>query len=150
MRQRIFTTVLAIALGVNLYLGARNLATSAEVRGKEDVYANMEKFTRVLETVRREYVDEEKVSYEDLVQGALRGMVQTLDPHSEYMDAKKYQTLQSDTMQQFGGIGVVVSMRDNWLTVVAPMDDTPGSRAGLMPGDRIMKIGKKIRKEYEP
>ena len=147
MRQRIFTTVLAIALGVNLYLGARNLATSAEVRGKEDVYANMEKFTRVLETVRREYVDEKKVSYEDLVQGALRGMVQTLDPHSEYMDAKKYQALQSDTMQQFGGIGVVVSMRDNWLTVVAPMDDTPGSRAGLMPGDRIMKIGKKSAKD---
>jgi len=147
MRQRIFTTVLAIALGVNLYLGARNLATSAEVLGKEDVYANMEKFTRVLETVRREYVDEEKVSYEDLVQGALRGMIQTLDPHSEYMDAKKYQALQSDTMQQFGGIGVVVSMRDNWLTVVAPMDDTPGSRAGLMPGDRIMKIGKKSAKD---
>ena len=91
MRQRIFTAVLAIALGVNLYLGARNLATSAEVRGKEDVYANMEKFTRVLETVRREYVDEDRVSYEDLVQGALRGMIQTLDPHSEYMDAKKYQ-----------------------------------------------------------
>ena len=112
MRQRIFTTVLAIALGVNLYLGARHLASSAEVRGKEDVYTNMEKFTRVLETVRREYVDEEKVSYEELVQGALRGMIQTLDPHSEYMDAKKYQALQSDTMQQFGGIGVVVSIRD--------------------------------------
>ena len=138
--------MLAIALGVNLYLGARHLASSAEVRGKEDVYANMEKFTRVLETVRREYVDEDKVAYEDLVQGALRGMIQTLDPHSEYMDAKKYGALQSDTMQQFGGIGVVVSMRDNWLTVVAPMDDTPGSRAGLMPGDRIMKIGGKPAK----
>ena len=97
MRQRIFTTVLAIALGVNLYLGARHLASSAEVRGKEDVYTNMEKFTRVLETVRREYVDEEKVSYEELVHGALRGMIPTLDPHSEYMDAKKYQALQSDT-----------------------------------------------------
>ncbi len=143
MRQQIFTTVLAIALGVNLYIGARHLANSAEVRGKEDVYANMEKFTRVLETVRREYVDEDKVSYEALVQGALRGMIQTLDPHSEYMDAKKYQALQSDTQQQFGGIGVVVSMRDKWLTVVAPMDDTPGSRAGLLPGDRIMKIGGK-------
>ncbi len=146
MRQRIFTTMLAIALGVNLYLGARHLATSAEVNGKKDVYANMEKFTRVLETVRREYVDEDKVEYEDLVQGALRGMIQTLDPHSEYMDAKKYGALQSDTIQQFGGIGVVVSMRDNWLTVVAPMDDTPGSRAGLMPGDRVMKIGEKTTK----
>ena len=78
MRQRIFTTVLAVALGVNLYLGARHLASSAEANGKDDVYANMEKFTRVLETVRREYVDEDKVSYEDLVQGALRGMIQTL------------------------------------------------------------------------
>ncbi len=143
MRQRIFTTVLAVALGVNLYLGARHLASSAEANGKDDVYANMEKFTRVLETVRREYVDEDKVSYEDLVQGALRGMIQTLDPHSEYMDAKKYQALQSDTMQQFGGIGVVVSIRDKWLTVVAPMADTPGSRAGLLSGDRIMKISGK-------
>ncbi len=143
MRQRIFTTVLAVALGVNLYLGARHLVSSAEANGKDDVYANMEKFTRVLETVRREYVDEDKVSYEDLVQGALRGMIQTLDPHSEYMDAKKYQALQSDTMQQFGGIGVVVSIRDKWLTVVAPMADTPGSRAGLLSGDRIMKISGK-------
>ena len=143
MRQRIFTTVLAIALGVNLYFGAHHLANSAETRGKEDVYANMEKFTRVLEMVRREYVDEEKVSYEDLVQGALNGMIKTLDPHSEYMDAKKYRALQSDTQQQFGGIGVVVSIREDRLTIVAPMDNTPGSRAGLLPGDRIMKIGGK-------
>ena len=72
-------------------------------------------------------------------------MVGSLDPHSEFMDAESYQQLQDDTEGQFGGLGLVVAMKNNFITVVAPMDDSPGFRAGILSGDRIVKIdGKSI------
>ena len=91
--------------------------------------------------MRRNYVDEDKVTYDQLVDSALAGMLTNLDPHSEYMNTKKHQALMDDTRQEFGGIGIVVSIRDDWLTIISPMEGTPGSRAGLRPGDRIVRIG---------
>ena len=74
-------------------------------------------------------------------------MVGSLDPHSEFMDADDYQQLQDDTEGQFGGLGLVVAMKDGYVTVVAPMDDTPGFRAGILSGDRIIKVdGKSVEK----
>ncbi len=85
------------------------------------------------------------LTYNALVHSALKGMVGTLDPHSEFMDADDYQQLQDDTEGQFGGLGLVVAMKNNFITVVAPMDDSPGFRAGILSGDRIMKIdGKNV------
>jgi carboxyl-terminal processing protease len=101
----------------------------------------MAKFSRVIEQVRRNYVDEDKVTYDQLVDSALAGMLANLDPHSEYMNTKKHQALMDDTRQEFGGIGIVVSIRDDWLTIISPMEGTPGARAGLRPGDRIVRIG---------
>ncbi len=80
------------------------------------------------------------LTYHDLVYSSLKGMVGSLDPHSEFMDVDDYQQLQNDTEGQFGGLGLVVSMRDGYVTVVAPMEDTPGFRAGILSGDRIIKI----------
>jgi carboxyl-terminal processing protease len=78
-------------------------------------------------------------------------MVGSLDPHSEFMDADDYQQLQNDTEGQFGGLGLVVSMRDSYVTVVAPMEGTPGFRAGILSGDRIIKIdGKSAEKMSLP
>jgi carboxyl-terminal processing protease len=78
-------------------------------------------------------------------------MVGSLDPHSEFMDVDDYQQLQSDTEGQFGGLGLVVSMRDNFVTVIAPMEDTPGFRAGILTGDRIIKVdGKSAEKMSLP
>ena len=74
---------------------------------------------------------------------ALKGMVGSLDPHSEFLDPDDYQQLQDDTEGQFGGLGLVVAMKDGFVTVVAPMDDSPGFRAGILPGDRIVKINGK-------
>ena len=74
-------------------------------------------------------------------------MVGSLDPHSEFMDVDDYHQLQNDTEGQFGGLGLVVSMRDGFVTIVAPMEDTPGFRAGILSGDRIIKIdGKNVEK----
>jgi carboxyl-terminal processing protease len=95
---------------------------------------------RVLERVRQDYVDGEKVSYEDLMRAAMKGMLNTLDPHSEFMEASKYTELKNDTEGAFGGVGIVVGMRDNVLTVVSPMEDSPAYRAGILTGDKIVKI----------
>jgi len=67
-------------------------------------------------------------------------MLNTLDPHSEFMEASKYDELKKDTQGEFGGVGIVISVKDNWLTVVSPMEDTPGFKAGILSGDRIIKI----------
>src|ERR1019366_9420829 len=86
-----------------------------------------------------------KLTYNALIHSALKGMVGSLDPHSEFMDAESYQQLQDDTEGQFGGLGLVVAMKNSFITVVAPMDDSPGFRAGILSGDRIVKIdGKSI------
>jgi carboxyl-terminal processing protease len=75
-------------------------------------------------------------------------MVGSLDPHSEFMDADDYQQLQDDTEGQFGGLGLVVAMKDGFVTVVAPMDDSPGFRAGILSGDRIVKIDGKSAEKH--
>ena len=148
MKQRVVNTVLITVLALNLYVGTRNYLNSAEATGRQDVYAQMEKFTRVLEEVRRHYVDEGKVGYNDLVESALQGMVSQLDPHSAYLTVKKHDALKNDTKQQFGGIGVMISIRNEWLTVIEPMEGGPGAKAGLMSGDRIIRIGDKTTKGF--
>ena len=148
MKQRVVNTVLISVLALNLYVGTRNYLNSAETTGRQDVYSQMEKFTRVLEEVRRHYVDEGKVGYNDLVESALQGMVSQLDPHSAYLTVKKHDALKNDTKQQFGGIGVMISIRNEWLTVIEPMEGGPGAKAGLMSGDRIIRIGDKTTKGF--
>jgi len=96
-----------------------------------------------MEKVRRDYVDGTNLTYQELVYGALKGMINELDPHSEFLDPDKYKDLQSDTEGHFGGLGIVIAMRDNFITVVAPMEDTPGFKAGILSGDRIIKINGK-------
>ena len=114
---------------------------SAHAADKQDaVYPNLELFASVLEKVRKEYVDGQNLTYHDLVYSSLKGMVGSLDPHSEFMDVDDYQQLQNDTEGRFGGLGLMVTMRDGYVTVVTPMEDTPGFRAGILSGDRIIKI----------
>jgi carboxyl-terminal processing protease len=108
----------------------------------------MRKFSTVMEQVRMHYVDAEKVTYENLVEGALDGMLKQLDPHSGYLSAKKHEDLQNDTRQQFGGIGVVISIRNDTLTVIDVMEDGPSEKAGLLAGDRIVKIGDRPTKGF--
>ncbi len=140
MRKRILYGVLVTALVLNLGLGAGIYLTYAQTDAKDDVYRNMEMFARVLEQVRQEYVDGDKLTYQDLVYAALRGMLSTLDPHSEFMDQAKYEELRKDTEGAFGGVGLMVGLRDDQLTVIAPVEDTPAFKAGILSGDRIVSI----------
>jgi carboxyl-terminal processing protease len=139
-RSLIFGLVIAL-LALNLAIGAQIYLTSAHVTdGKDAADPNMQLFDEVLDKVRNEYVDGKNLTYRELVYAALKGMVGKLDPHSEFMDADDYQQLQDDTEGQFGGLGLVVAMKDNFVTIVAPMDNSPGFRAGILSGDRIIKI----------
>lgn len=140
MKQRLIYGGVVVVLALNLALGARVYFSTAAAAEKDSPYPNLELFSFVMEKVRRDYVDGTNLTYQQLVYGAMRGMVDTLDPHSEFLDPEKYKELQSDTQGQFGGLGIVIQMRDNFVTVVTPIEDTPGFRAGILAGDRLLKI----------
>ncbi|PWU10026.1 MAG: carboxyl-terminal protease [Verrucomicrobia bacterium] len=152
MRRRVIYGTVALVLAVNLFIGARLYHLHAAQAGEKDsVYQNMELFSLVMEKVRHDYVDGQKLTYQDLVYGALKGMLNTLDPHSEFMEPEKYKELKSDTEGAFGGLGIQISMKDNFITVIAPMEDTPAYKKGILSGDRIIKIdGKTTEKMGVP
>jgi carboxyl-terminal processing protease len=141
MKRRLIFGVVAVALALNLAIGAAIYLNSARAAEQKDsMDANLELFASVLQKVRAEYVDSTNLTYRNLTYSAIRGMIGSLDPHSEFLDAQDYQQLQDDTEGQFGGLGLVVAMKDGYVTIVAPMEDSPGFRAGILTGDRIVKV----------
>ncbi len=144
--RRILHGVVLGVLLVNLAIGAKVYSESDANSSANDPHANLDLFVNVLERIRRDYVDGGELTYEDLVHGALRGMIGMLDPHSEFMPPTRYSHLMDDTEGRFGGVGVHINIQDGYLTVLAPMEDTPAYEAGIMSGDRIVKIeGKNAR-----
>lgn len=112
--------------------------------GAASPYANLAIFARALSHI--EAVHVEVPDQDQLVYGAIRGMVQTLDPHSTFMDPDEYRVLTSDTQGRFGGIGVEIDVRDGWLTVHGVFEGGPADRAGLQPGDRFLTLdGRRAR-----
>ena len=141
MKRRLIFGLVSVLLALNLAIGAKIYLSSAHAADQKDSPdANLDIFADVLQKVRTSYVDGTNLTYHSLVDAALKGMVGSLDPHSEFMDAEDYQQLQDDTEGQFGGLGLVVAMKDGFVTVVEPMDDSPGFRAGILSGDRIVKV----------
>jgi carboxyl-terminal processing protease len=122
-----------LVFGIRLSQG-RSLFPSWEANRRADHIED------VLRIVNEHYVREVDAEYDRLSDAALKGMLRSLDPHSEYMSQREYRDLQAETSQEFGGIGVQIEMREGRLTVVAPIAGTPGERAGLMRGDRIVRI----------
>ncbi len=131
--------VLFALLAGNLVVGAR-LYSQTPADEAESAYEKMALFTRVLQQIRDNYVDPGKTAYTDLVYGAMKGMLQSLDEHSQFLDPAMYNDMKDDTAGEFGGLGIVITVKDGVLTIVAPMEDTPGFRAGLQAGDRILEI----------
>ena len=124
---------------VVLLLGLIGWKGSYEVRAVPDVsYEKLQVFTDVLERVREQYVEE--VNMEDMIYGAIDGMLATLDAHSNFLKPDIYKELQVETKGSFGGLGIEITIRDGLLTIVSPIEDTPAFRAGLKAGDRIIKI----------
>lgn len=104
----------------------------------EKTYQTLKLFTEVLEELENNYVDE--VDGEALIHNAIKGMVENLDPHSSFMPPEAFDDLQDDTKGEFSGIGIVITMKDNILTVVSPIEGTPAYKAGIQAGDIIVKI----------
>jgi carboxyl-terminal processing protease len=100
-------------------------------------------FARVMQMVRADYVDDSKVGYKDLTYAALRGMMNSLDPHSQFLDEDAFADMQRETRGEFSGLGIVVGSKDGAIVILSPMEGSPGGRAGLMPGDRILRINGK-------
>lgn len=112
--------------------------------GDDDLSASVKLFTRAVALGRQNFVEE--VDSKSLIYGALKGMIGSLDDHSQFMDPEMFQEMQVDTEGKFGGLGIEITIRDRALTIVTPLDDTPASRAGLSPGDRIVKIEGELTK----
>ncbi|HPW68041.1 MAG: S41 family peptidase [Desulfomonilia bacterium] len=108
---------------------------SADVSG---IYPQLEKFTDCLGIIEKSYVED--VSPEKLVEGAIKGMVSVLDPHSAYLTKEGYKEMQISTTGSFGGLGIEIGVRDDVLTVISPIEGTPAFHAGVLPGDRIVRI----------
>jgi carboxyl-terminal processing protease len=106
----------------------------------DEVYPQLALFSRVLHLIRKDYVDGEKLTYKDLVTAAVRGMLDSLDPHSEFMEPQRYDELKDDTEGEFGGLGVTVSPHGGAINIVDVGEDTPGARAGLVPGDQLVAV----------
>jgi carboxyl-terminal processing protease len=140
MKRRLIYGLVVLALLLNLAVGARLYLGTAAAIEKDSPYPHLELFSLVMERIRKDYVDGKDLTYEALVHSALKGMMEQLDPHSEFLEPDQYRDLQDDTQGQFGGLGIVVSIKDNVVTVVAPMEDTPGWRAGILAGDQILRI----------
>ena len=139
---------LLFALTLILLLGAVSFERFEVPRANAaNDYQELQIFTDVLTIVKRSYVEE--VTIKDLVYGAIEGMLVSLDPHSGFMPPEIYKEMKVDTRGEFGGLGIEISLRDGVLTIVAPIEDTPASRAGLQSGDHILKIEDQYTKGME-
>lgn len=130
---RPLTYVFALALGAGVMFTANLLAAPEPPSG-----VTMSLFNEVLHMVRANYV--KPVTDQKLIEGAIKGMIANLDPHSNYMDATEYKEMQIQTTGEFGGLGMQVTMQDGAVKVISPIDDTPAARAGLRPNDLIIAI----------
>jgi len=141
-KYKIFFLFIAVFI-MGLLLGHSNgiFPVSAAT---EKTYKNLKIFTHVLDLIQKSYVEEVKI--EDLIDGAIKGMLSTLDPHSSFMPPDMYKELQVETKGSFGGLGIEITIKDGVLTVVSPIEGTPAFKSGIKPGDKVVKIEGKSTK----
>jgi len=129
--------IVAILLVTGLAIYERSPIGDAQAYD-DSSYDQIRLFSEALSIVQKNYVEEPETR--ELVRGAIKGMLSSLDPHSSFMDPDMFKEMQIDTQGEFQGIGITIGIRDNILTVIAPIDDTPAFRAGLIAGDKIIMI----------
>ena len=136
----VFIVILVAVFAVfSLYFGNKVSAKD------KNVYKELKMFNEVLDIVQKNYVDTVDASV--LMQGAINGMIKTLDPHSQFMTPEVYKELEVETQGRFGGIGIEITILKDVLTVVSPIEDTPAFKAGVKSGDQIIKIDGKSTKD---
>jgi carboxyl-terminal processing protease len=131
-----------IVASAGIFIGRWTITSvGAEVEG----YEELKVFTEALSLVRKNYVED--IKPKDLIYGAMKGMISSLDPHSAFMTPEQFKEMQVDTKGEFGGIGIQIGMKDGMLTVIAPIEDTPAFKAGIKAGDKIIKINTEFTKD---
>ncbi len=135
MRNKFFTFCL---IGVIFFSLTTIAISQIDRKTKDDLYSQIELFSYTLTTIQADYV--EKLEPKDLIYGSLKGMLNTLDPHSQFLDPEEYKELKTETQGKFGGLGIEISIRDGLLTIISPIEGTPAWDAGIQAGDRIVKI----------
>lgn len=142
MKKKIFAAAVSLLAVVSL---ATFAVSQIEEKAKDDLYSQIELYSYTLTTIQADYVEEK--SAKDLIYGSLKGMLASLDPHSQFLDPEEYKELKTETQGKFGGLGIEISIRDGLLTIITPLEDTPAWRAGIKAGDRIVKIEGELTKD---
>src|SRR6266853_366749 len=136
--------IVMLLLGSLLLLGVSSGVCAQEEqpakRDDDNGYSQISIFAKAIQLIRQDYVDGNKTSYHDLITAALKGMLSSLDPHSQFMDPNDFRDMQDDTRSRFNGLGIEVSMKNGLPTVITAMEDTPAAKAGILSGDQILKI----------
>ncbi len=147
MLKRILVIAAGVLLGALLSVGSARVAAAWGFWPNRELDQSSRYVREVLSAVNDNYVDADKVAFPKLTEAALRGMLNSLDPHSEYMNARDYKKLEEDISSEFGGIGVQVEMRNGKVVVIAPIAGTPGAKAGILRGDVFVSVdGVKLEK----
>ena len=142
LMKRLITGLFTILLVLVAVLLANGYSGDAkDNKDADDVYRNIELFTEVLRQVEENYVELQETK--KLIEGAIKGMLQSLDPHSTYMTKEEHDDLRVETQGSFTGVGMQITVKDDVLTVISPIEDTPAYKAGIKSGDRILKIDDK-------
>ena len=113
--------------------------SSTSVFSKNNLYEKIDLFGEVLENIQKDYIDD--VDQSDMIDSAINGVLQSLDPYSAYMSPELFKEMQTDTKGEFGGLGIEIGMESGVVKVISPIDDTPAAKAGIKAGDYIVKIG---------
>lgn len=136
----------AIFISLLAFFSLTTLAVSQiDQKVKDDLYSQIELYSYTLTTIQADYVEE--LPPKDLIYGSLKGMLATLDPHSQFLDPDEYKELKTETEGKFGGLGIEISIRDGLLTIITPIEGTPAWKAGIKAGDRIVKIEDELTKD---
>jgi carboxyl-terminal processing protease len=134
--------IAALALTFAISASAQTAPTPAQVKAQADQFREMEEFLAVYKKVKSSYVD--KVDDKKLMEGAIQGMLSSLDPHSGFLNASDYNSLNTQIDGEYGGLGLSVTMEQGAVKVIAPTADTPADKAGIKPGDYITHLDGKL------
>jgi carboxyl-terminal processing protease len=139
MRRSVVLSLL-VCLLLFVCLGVRFHSARAANEDDDNGYSQIAIFAKALQVIRQDYVDGSKTGYHDLITAAMKGMLSSLDPHSQFMDPDDFRDMQDDTRSRFNGLGIEVSIKNGSPTVISAMEDTPAAKAGILSGDQILKI----------
>src|SRR5947207_1801989 len=140
MRSSIVVPSLVCLLLLGVPSGVSAQEAQPGAKENDNGYSQISIFAKAIELIRQDYVDGNKTGYHDLITAALKGMLSSLDPHSQFMDPDDFRDMQEDTRSRFNGLGIEVSMKNGLPTVVTAMEETPAAKAGILSGDQILKI----------